>query len=272
LDGWHEWKHPSHWSKDFYIEGENFDQSTTGGSSYEFKRATERPNNLSGGDFSEFTSYITLDGTGAFPTNGNSPEVSFTFHPRDINNQADLYCWVRARAKGAADTGIILMLEEVESGIGVQDFSIKPFNDPEWQWYQLDLNDNPVVLSNLSRQQYRIRLRAMTSALEIDEFRLTASNYPPQRLANEAPALEAEKLSLIPNPANDKLSVSWELGEQEAASIELVDLQGRVLKKVAIIGAQGSQKLKLNAYNAGVYLVVLTDKNGQRITKKLILN
>ncbi len=121
---------------------------------------------------------------------------------------------------------------------------------------------NPTVQSTVS----------LNFNVDEEVFLLCLDEEEGKRQANSIPTDLGPQFTITPNPTHDKVSISWELASQEATSLELVDLQGKVLRRVAVLGTNGSQKLNLSTFSAGVYLMVLTDKEGRRITRKLILN
>ncbi len=73
--------------------------------------------------------------------------------------------------------------------------------------------------------------------------------------------------TLYPNPANDQLNVSFD-AQSESYEMQVIDLQGRVLKTISVNGNKGQQTvaIELNGMAAGNYL--LTISNGSATTTK----
>lgn len=75
-------------------------------------------------------------------------------------------------------------------------------------------------------------------------------------------------LRAYPNPASDRLTISWQ--DAEVKRIELLDLQGRVVSISAPRSVRRSVVLELSDYPPGVYFARLTTKLGTS-TQKIIV-
>lgn len=66
------------------------------------------------------------------------------------------------------------------------------------------------------------------------------------------------KLEVVPNPTNDKIRVFYELQEiHRVATIELIDINGRVLEIHELLNSQGFTEFSLGQYASGFYQIVL---------------
>lgn len=80
-------------------------------------------------------------------------------------------------------------------------------------------------------------------------------------------------VSVYPNPANDLVSLQFQLQKAETVSLEVVDMTGRILYRKTEREPSGivSETINLDAFDKGMYLVKIT---GERIahSSKLIKN
>lgn len=149
VDGWHEWKEPSHWCGDFVLEGELYDSVTAGGSIH-----TERRNPHGPGDFTDFTSWVGL------PVAGNLAEYHFwTRRPE----QDSLRVWLMARCAGGGTVDVYL------DGVFLKKM---PVPATGWSWQGLSLGGDPVMLRGLGMQGHVLRLTANNAGVEIDKVLL----------------------------------------------------------------------------------------------------
>lgn len=73
-----------------------------------------------------------------------------------------------------------------------------------------------------------------------------------------------EEVNLNPNPTNGILNMNW---KQEYKTIQIVDLQGKVLYAAAITKGTKLSTIDVSAFNKGVYFLKLINENGQVIKK-----
>ncbi|MBK7887477.1 MAG: fibronectin type III domain-containing protein [Bacteroidetes bacterium] len=155
LDKWHQYEHPERWSKDFELEAELADNSSSSA-----KIATEVPAGTPANDYTNYTSYITF--TSATPT-----VLQYSFNPR---NQPTYYFWVRARSKNSTGGGISVGVN------GQASKSIGCITDTQWKWYSVDAcSGQNIKFTSLASQQYLLSLTASSSNIEIDKVLLTTN-------------------------------------------------------------------------------------------------
>ncbi|NJM80611.1 MAG: T9SS type A sorting domain-containing protein [Flavobacterium sp.] len=71
-------------------------------------------------------------------------------------------------------------------------------------------------------------------------------------------------ITLYPNPVKDILTIQLE-NNQEVASLELLTLKGRSMKKV-----ENTNSIDLENFATGIYLVKVTDKEGKLGIQKIV--
>ncbi|WP_026713999.1 T9SS type A sorting domain-containing protein [Flavobacterium daejeonense] len=96
----------------------------------------------------------------------------------------------------------------------------------------------------------------------------------------EITALETEDLlkfspqdviSYYPNPVREELYLQWELIEGNyVTSIQLYDLNGRVLQSFYNLNQKNNQNIAFQSYPIGMYAVVLFYKSGEQKSIKII--
>lgn len=82
-------------------------------------------------------------------------------------------------------------------------------------------------------------------------------------------ALVADAISIFPNPATDRINVSFGQLEGDFA-VELIDLQGRVLFSEAQVDATSTFGIATEGLSSGSYIVVIKGQ-GSTITKNVIV-
>ncbi|HQV01734.1 MAG TPA: T9SS type A sorting domain-containing protein, partial [Bacteroidia bacterium] len=102
------------------------------------------------------------------------------------------------------------------------------------------------------------RLRVNTSATN---FRITES-----AISNKA------NFSMYPNPANALVTINLFSDESQDATINLIDITGRVVYTQTISIAEGDQKMELdiNQITKGIYFLQL-NANGDKTVQKLVI-
>jgi hypothetical protein len=87
------------------------------------------------------------------------------------------------------------------------------------------------------------------------------------------PSEVSNLISYYPNPVREELYLSWELANNNAvASIQIYDLNGRLLRTFQGLTAVTIQTIPFIAYPAGNYLVMLVYSNGEQKTIKIVKN
>lgn len=79
---------------------------------------------------------------------------------------------------------------------------------------------------------------------------------------------DANDFQIFPNPTNESVTVSFE--KNMFSKVEVFDLTGRKLVEQTIATEQNTVPLKLKNFANGTFLVTLTGKNTNRISKKII--
>ena len=80
-------------------------------------------------------------------------------------------------------------------------------------------------------------------------------------------------LTLYPNPASDKLSLSFETGSDEIATLTIVNQLGQTVmtKKVSVTDGVYNDNLDISSFAKGIYSVrVQTDSESS--VQKLLIN
>lgn len=83
------------------------------------------------------------------------------------------------------------------------------------------------------------------------------------------PDAMAFNVSLLPNPAHDQLQFTY--NELPNASLEVIDLNGRVVYKTKTIGFNGTLSLPVSHWSRGIYIFKITAENNGIYTEKIVL-
>jgi hypothetical protein len=154
LDGWHEYKHPNKWSKDFDFEAELHDNTLNGAIK------TDVPNGTLQGDYSNFTSYLTF--------NANNVQARYNFTVRALT-ATTYYFWVRARVLSGSGQIDVQMDNGTTS-------AIKCISDTNWTWYRIHSNSGlPIMFNNLSLDNHQLKLTC-SNTIQIDKIRLSTTS------------------------------------------------------------------------------------------------
>jgi len=78
------------------------------------------------------------------------------------------------------------------------------------------------------------------------------------------------KLYCFPNPASDKLFISYD-NQEHYTHLEIIDLMGRLLKTIPLISGVNNTEVNISSLSAGVYLLSLNKNNSRMVTQKLIV-
>ncbi|MDX2246689.1 MAG: LamG-like jellyroll fold domain-containing protein [Bacteroidia bacterium] len=152
LDTWHEAGHPALWSKNFLFEAEVFDKTKSG------EVRTETASSIDG-DYASFTSYWT-------PTSGKGC-AEYVFEPRTTEQQS-LYLRLRLRSADGKPTGVRVFLDGKPAG----EFTC--VNSRQWEWTEA-CGGKKVIFNNLAPGPHTLELRAVNTALQLDQLELRAS-------------------------------------------------------------------------------------------------
>ncbi len=173
LDTWHQYEHPSWWSKDFHFESEVMDdQESDITQNYDFIIKTHTPGDSGRlyGDYSNFTSYLTIPSTDTVCWDtGSAPHVSYIFQPRNAMAQDTLRLWIRARSKDGQATGIYTVLDSSSL------YYLSCLTDTNWRWYTIDhITGQPILFTNLALEAHSLQFFPRNTSLELEQFVLTA--------------------------------------------------------------------------------------------------
>lgn len=181
LDGWHEYAHPGHWTNDFYLEAELFEDNPLNAlQTHQFEMYTDHTTVGGAYDFSDFTTYLSIYETGVerWCNSDDSPFATYTITPRS-STQEDLDLFVRARLKNTGLSSTIRVdiypegLEYLKQTVFLNNIS----SSTQWEW--LRLNANGGVFKDLEAMPYVVKLYGHDSNVQIDALVLTpAGNVP----------------------------------------------------------------------------------------------
>jgi hypothetical protein len=76
---------------------------------------------------------------------------------------------------------------------------------------------------------------------------------------------------LFPNPSNNVVTLRYHYGEETERTLEIYDLNGRRLAVQNLVGASGTLEVNTSHLLDGVYLVKVTEANGQLQVKKMMV-
>ena len=88
-------------------------------------------------------------------------------------------------------------------------------------------------------------------------------------LSVSSPDAMAFNVSLLPNPAHDQLQFTY--NELPNASLQVIDLNGRVVYKTKTIGFSGTLSLPVSHWTRGIYIFKITAENNGIYTEKIVL-
>jgi hypothetical protein len=75
-------------------------------------------------------------------------------------------------------------------------------------------------------------------------------------------------LSVYPNPATDNMTITWNSSTE--MNVRLVDFSGRLIRSEGVNGKDF--QLNRKGINNGIYLLILSDKNGNTTSQRVIFN
>lgn len=154
LDGWHEFSHPSRWSKDFNFEAELYDSVQTA----TITRNTVRPNTAQS-DWTNFTTYISFSGAGS---------VNYQFQNRET---ATYYLYVRARSSDGTAVNCTTQVDGAGTKI------IGCIQDTSFKWYKFNSSDGvSITYSPTLNTNHWLKLTASSNKLHIDKVVLSKNS------------------------------------------------------------------------------------------------
>lgn len=87
--------------------------------------------------------------------------------------------------------------------------------------------------------------------------------------SDEIPS-EIEEVQLFPNPAGQSVRILFQNEIHNFKKVEIFNLEGRLLQQRSL-GDTKSVEIELAQFSNGMYLLSLENSNGQRLTKKLVV-
>ncbi len=114
---------------------------------------------------------------------------------------------------------------------------------------------------------------------EFHELKLVPIGFGPVQKSMTSPYKELlpEEIAkidfdLYPNPANAELHIFYHINDHSASSnIEIFDLSGKRVYQTTVNDQHNELVLRIDNYTPGFYLVQVSSQNGDRMTKKLIV-
>ena len=79
------------------------------------------------------------------------------------------------------------------------------------------------------------------------------------------PIIEISTIELFPNPASERINISFELAEGIEITTRLLDLNGRVIymgESTSYLAGRNTISIELKNARAGIYFVELEDEGG----------
>ncbi len=237
LDGWHETTHPYYWTKDFSIEGENFDNTNA---SLTIK--TRRPAGAAAGDYTSFTSSVVFNA---------ATDVVYNFQPRSTTNN-NYYFWVLARSTNGTLTGMNITLD------GGNAKQIGCITDTNWVWYKYNVSDGLAIVYNgiTSGVNHALRVTSTNAFLEIDKILLTTSSgsvYP-----TPSPCSSVTIPTITPGGATTFC---------QGGSVTLTASSGN-----SYLWSNGSTTQSINVSVSGSYLVTVTTASGNATSAPMVVS
>lgn len=105
-------------------------------------------------------------------------------------------------------------------------------------------------------------------------------NCSTSKMAKEITALEESDLlkfsskdaiSYYPNPVKEELYLQWELIDGNSLSlIQVYGLNGQILQSFSNLNKKDNQNIAFQSYPTGMYVVLLSYKNGEQKSIKII--
>ncbi|MEM8897787.1 MAG: T9SS type A sorting domain-containing protein [Bacteroidota bacterium] len=87
-----------------------------------------------------------------------------------------------------------------------------------------------------------------------------------------SPDLSTEGITVFPNPADQQVSVTWEVALTEETELSILDMQGRnVIQPILLSPGTLSQSIDVTSVPMGIYLISIRSSESI-LTKKLLIN
>jgi hypothetical protein len=154
----------------------------------------------------------------------------------------------------------------------------KLINAGVWTTLKSTLND-VMLTSLLMNTEYLWQVKSIcgtqsnaTSPWSQNQYFTTAALRSYELISTQN-STKVNFLEIYPNPVSKSATVSFNLKKTSLVVIELKDLNGRSLKKVAdMIFSEGGHEITLNceSLNAGIYFLQLKDNSGVEVKKIVV--
>ena len=82
--------------------------------------------------------------------------------------------------------------------------------------------------------------------------------------------LDNKPIKIYPNPAQDVLNIQFTGDMNQACSLKIVNLQGKIMKKKQLQGGIKKKQIDISALKAGVYFIQLSNREGSDAVKFII--
>jgi hypothetical protein len=119
----------------------------------------------------------------------------------------------------------------------------------------------------------------ITSGMNVNLFAATTNrecyleNSPTedQKMALLKNKITETEFKLIPNPNNGHLTVLYKIPNENTGRIEIIDIQGRVLRSISVTDNEGKLAIDMNGLANGVYIINFTGTSGFQLHAKSII-
>lgn len=224
LDGWHEAKHPSRWTKDFNIEAELYDGTKT---------FTLKTDNVSQTNLTSYDTYITYADTATV-----LDTIKYNFQPR---TDSTYYVWVRLRSRTGATTGVTVTL----NGSGAK--TISGITSTNWYYYRYQ-STTKIKYVHVDSVQNVFGILPSNKYIQIDKFTLTPDStltFPEDTTTTPCGTVTA---TITPS------------GSTTFCSGNSITLQANSM--TSYLWSTGATTRNITVSTSGTYTVTVTDPSG----------
>jgi hypothetical protein len=155
-----------------------------------------------------------------------------------------------------------ILASEMETG-AIQTTSFVP-NASEWKKFNIDLS----AYNSYSNCKIRFELQSLRgNNIYIDEFSIGQPTGVSEMLKKEM------DFTLFPNPSNEKSSISFNIAEPSNLEINLMDLQGKILRTLAegaFLSGKHGINFEVKGMQSGIYLIEVKTESGRFVHKMLV--
>ncbi len=94
--------------------------------------------------------------------------------------------------------------------------------------------------------------------------------YKSAQIINTVNSKIISSINVYPNPANDKLNIEFDDSMEGQTTIEIFDLEGRLIYNSHVNADQKNQIINISSVNAGIFSLRITTKN-KTFNQKLVI-